>query len=116
MEAIALGNRIAAAREEADMSVLDVSRLVAVAPDTYKKWENGTKQPRANKLVMLSGVLNVVPAWLLEGDDDFLQNLDRDQKIVQLNQRISQLRSMQNRMITMLDELTCELDDVSSSE
>ena len=109
----AFAKRVAIARVEANLSVEDISRLVAVKPETYMKWESGAKQPRANKLVTLAGVLQVVPVWLLDGDDDFLQNLSKEDKIVQLSQRIEQMKSMQNRMITMLDELTCELDDVS---
>ena len=109
----AFAKRVAIARVEANLSVEDISRLVAVKPETYMKWESGAKQPRANKLVTLAGVLQVVPVWLLDGDDDFLRNLSKEDKIVQLSQRIEQMKSMQNRMITMLDELTCELDDVS---
>ncbi|MFK7891382.1 MAG: helix-turn-helix domain-containing protein [Granulosicoccus sp.] len=108
-----IGHRIAAAREEAGLSVLEVSQLAAVTPETVRKWEDGTRQPRANKLIMLAGILKVVPAWLLEGDDDYLVDLQRDEQIDQLKQRLEHMRRMQNRMITMLDELTCDLDDAS---
>jgi HTH-type transcriptional regulator, cell division transcriptional repressor len=108
-----LANRITTAREDANLSIADVSSLVAVKPETYIRWESGATQPRANKLVTLAGVLKVVPVWLLDGDENFLQDLSREEKIVLLSERIEQMKSIQNRMITMLDELTCDLDDVS---
>ncbi|MFT5658371.1 MAG: transcriptional regulator with XRE-family HTH domain [Gammaproteobacteria bacterium] len=109
-----LANRITTARADASLSIAEVSSLTAVKQETYLKWESGAIQPRANKLVTLAGVLNVVPAWLLDGDNDFLQDLSREEKIVQLSQRIEQMKSMQTRMITMLDELMSDLDDASS--
>lgn len=108
-------NRIATARKDAEMTVAEVSRLIAVKADTYKKWELGTTQPRANKLVTLAGVLNVAPVWLLDGNDEYhTDDLDKRQKIEQLSLRIEQMQSMQNRMITMLDELAYDLEDVGS--
>jgi transcriptional regulator with XRE-family HTH domain len=109
-----LANRITTAREDANLSIGDVSSLVAVKTETYIKWESGTSQPRANKLVTLAGVLKVMPVWLLDGDNDFLQDLSREEKITLLSQRIEHMKLTQNRMITMLDELTCDLGDVSS--
>jgi transcriptional regulator with XRE-family HTH domain len=75
-----LANRITTARADANLSIAEVSSLVAVKPETYMQWESGTTQPRANKVVTLAGVLKVVPAWLLDGDDNFLQNPGREQK------------------------------------
>ena len=45
------------------------------------KWESGTTQPRANKVVTLAGVLKVVPVWLLDGDNNFLHDLGREDKV-----------------------------------
>jgi len=115
MTSSTFSKRIAMARKEADMTVAQVSRLVAVKAETYKKWESGAVQPRANKLVTLAGVLNVAPVWLLDGNDDYhSEDLDKQQKVEQLSMRIEQMQSMQNRMITMLDELACDLDDVDT--
>lgn len=111
-----LAKRIATARAETNLSIAEVSNLIAVKPETYKKWESGAKEPRANKLMTLAGVLNVVPAWLLDGDNDFLQDasLSRDEKIAQLTQRIEQMKSMQGQMNTMLDGLMGDLGELSS--
>ena len=35
---------------------------------TLTSWENGTSEPRANRLFMLAGVLDVTPAWLIGGE------------------------------------------------
>jgi len=76
-----LANRITTAREDANLSIAEVSSLIAVKPETYMKWESGTTQPRANKVVTLAGVLKVVPVWLLDGDNNFLQDPGREDEV-----------------------------------
>lgn len=61
------GSRVNAARAAREMSVADVARSLAVRPDTVADWENDRTEPRANKVLMLAGVLGVSPGWLLEG-------------------------------------------------
>ncbi|MEM7376716.1 MAG: helix-turn-helix transcriptional regulator [Pseudomonadota bacterium] len=110
-----LHERLKRAREDNELSVTEVSRIIGVKPDSYRKWESGEVAPRANKLMMLAGVFSVPPAWLLDGDEDYLQALDRDQKITQLRQRLAHMQAVQNRMLVMLDELTSEIDEVDSA-
>ena len=76
-----LANRISTARADANLSIAEVSSLIAVKPETYMKWESGKTQPRANKVVTLAGVLKVVPVWLLDGDNNFLQDFSREDKV-----------------------------------
>ncbi len=109
-----LHERLVQAREAVGLSKSEVSRVLAVKPESYDKWESGQVVPRANKLITLAGVVNASPAWLLDGDEDYLQTLDKDQQIAQLRNRIEHLHSVQNRMAVMLDELTCDLDDVEN--
>ena len=65
-----IGYRIWSAREEHDMSVAKLARRLGVEQATVKAWEINKRVPRANRLVMLSGVLDVSLAWLLEGEED----------------------------------------------
>ena len=65
-----IGYRIWSAREEHDMSVAKLARRLGVEQATVKAWEINERAPRANRLVMLSGVLDVSLAWLLEGEED----------------------------------------------
>jgi transcriptional regulator with XRE-family HTH domain len=63
-----LAERIVHARESADLSTAQLARRLGVKTRTLYSWESGTSEPRPNRLVMLAGVLNVTPAWLLGGD------------------------------------------------
>jgi len=66
--AATFGDRMAGAREAARLSQKDLSRHIGVKEKTIRAWENDLSEPRANRLQMLSGVLNVSMRWLLTGE------------------------------------------------
>lgn len=66
-EATTFGDRVAGAREGAGMSQADLARRLGVKLKTLKAWENDLSEPRANKLSMMAGLLNVSLLWLLSG-------------------------------------------------
>ena len=61
------GLRIRTARESLGLSAADLAQRIGVESRTIRSWETDKRQPRPNRLVMLSGVLDVSMAWLLEG-------------------------------------------------
>jgi transcriptional regulator with XRE-family HTH domain len=67
------GDRVAAAREHLAMTEEDLARRLGIKVDTVQKWENDLAEPRANKLQMLAGILNVSLRWLLTGQGDELE-------------------------------------------
>ncbi|MBT8475327.1 MAG: helix-turn-helix domain-containing protein [Alphaproteobacteria bacterium] len=67
-EAATFGDRVAAAREGLGLSDEDLARKLGVKLKTVRAWEQDMSEPRANKLQMLSGVLNVSLRWLLTGE------------------------------------------------
>ncbi len=71
-EAATFGDRVAAARESAGMSQGQLARRMGVKKSTLVGWEQDLSEPRANKLSMLSGLLNVSMSWLLTGEGDDL--------------------------------------------
>lgn len=66
-EAATLGDRLAAAREAAGLSQMQLAKQLGVKPETVDAWENDWKEPRANRLQMLTGLLGVSIRWLLTG-------------------------------------------------
>jgi len=64
------GDRVAAAREAVGLGQIELARRLGVKEKTVRGWEDDTAEPRANKLQMLSGVLNVSMRWLLTGEGD----------------------------------------------
>ena len=65
-----LGDRITGARDAAGMTQKDLAKRIGIKLATLQDWENDTSEPRANKLQMLAGLLNVSITWLLEGVGD----------------------------------------------
>ncbi len=69
-EAATFGDRVAAARNAAEITQEGLSRKLGIKLKTLRGWENNISEPRANKLQMLSGVLNVSLIWLLTGEGE----------------------------------------------
>jgi len=69
-----LGDRLAAAREAAGLSQDELAEKLGVDIEALDAWENDRREPRANRLQMLTGLLGVSLRWLLtgigEGPDD----------------------------------------------
>lgn len=64
------GDRVAAAREAAGMTQGQLARRLGVKKSTLMGWEQDLSEPRANKLSMMSGLLNVSMTWLLTGEGE----------------------------------------------
>jgi len=66
-----IGARITQARQAKNYSLNKLATALGVHADTLADWEHNRTEPRAQKLMLLAGVLNVNMAWLLEGSDEF---------------------------------------------
>ena len=64
------GDRLAGAREAAGLSQAALAGKLGVKRTTVEAWEHDLKEPRANRLSMLAGVLGVSMSWLLTGTGD----------------------------------------------
>ena len=69
-EAATFGDRLAAAREDAGLRQNELAKRLGVKTATLVDWENDLKEPRANRLSMLSGMLGISLTWLLTGKGD----------------------------------------------
>ncbi len=72
-ETATFGDRLAGAREAAGMTQADLARRLGVRLKTLTDWEDDLADPRANKLQMVAGLLNVSLMWLLTGRGDGLE-------------------------------------------
>ncbi len=72
-DAATFGDRLAAAREQAGMKQSELARKLGVRSATLKSWEEDLGEPRANRLSMLAGLLNVSVTWLINGQGDGMQ-------------------------------------------
>ena len=75
-ETATFGDRLAAARENAGMTQAQLARRLGVRKATLTGWEDDLSEPRANKLQMMAGLLNVSIMWLLNGlSDDYSSDI-----------------------------------------
>ena len=60
-------------------------------------------EPRANKLQMLSGVLNVSIPWLLTGENGDLQDIPDD--VTDIDGLLTELRSLRAEMVSATERM-----------
>ena len=65
-----LGDRIAAAREAADMTPKQLAKRLGVKTSTLEDWEDDRADPRATRLTTMAGMLGVSVVWLLNGEGE----------------------------------------------
>ena len=69
-EAATFGDRLALARESQDLTQGQLAKRLGLRVQTIKNWESDRSEPRANRLQMVAGFLNVSMIWLLTGEGD----------------------------------------------
>ena len=83
-----------------------LSRRLGIKLATLQAWEEDRSEPRANKLQMLSGMLNVSLPWLLSGqgigpDEPIQEPVQNDISIILL-----EMRSIKTQMNQTADRLS----------
>lgn len=62
------GDRLTHAREAAGLTVPGLARRLGVRRPLVDAWEADQREPRANQLQMMSGMLGVSLRWLMTGE------------------------------------------------
>lgn len=105
-ETATFGDRVAGAREAAGISQSDIARRMGVKLKTIAAWEEDLSEPRANKLQMLAGVLNVSLVWLLTGEGEGVAAPDEAQAISpNVQSTLLEIRALKAEMIGAAEKL-----------
>lgn len=64
------GDRLAGARDAAGLDQRGLADKLGVKLAVIQAWEDDLKEPRANRLQMVSGIVGVSMSWLLTGEGD----------------------------------------------
>ena len=100
------GDRLAAARDAAQLSQQQLSKHLGVRLKTLKSWENDSSEPRSNKLSMIAGVLNVSLIWLLTGEGEgVLAPDDMPQPAPELAQVMSDIKDLKEILVGSVERL-----------
>ncbi len=97
--AATFGDRVSGAREAAGMTQAQLARRLGVKKTTVRGWEEDLSEPRANKLSMMAGLLNVSIMWLLTGEGDGMEGPAGEVNEVQdLSAILDELRAIRTEM------------------
>ena len=100
------GDRLAAAREHAAMSQSDMAKRLGVKVSTLRKWEQDLSEPRANRLSMMAGLLNVSIMWLLNAEGEGISGPDDGSYIApDIQETLNEIRDMKTVMKTSSERL-----------
>ncbi|MGB5559320.1 MAG: helix-turn-helix transcriptional regulator [Paracoccaceae bacterium] len=105
-DAATFGDRMAAARDVTGLSQHDLATRLGVKDKTIKAWENDTAEPRANKLQMLAGVLNVSMRWLLTGEGEGVAAPDDQTEIsADISGLLAEMRELRGQAATLAERI-----------
>ncbi|MCT8161060.1 multiprotein-bridging factor 1 family protein [Pseudoruegeria sp. SHC-113] len=105
-EAATFGDRLAGAREAMGMSQGELAKRLGVKLKTIRVWEEDLQEPRANKLQMLSGILNVSMRWMLTGEGEGLSGpVDEVELPGEVSDLLSDLRQLKSEMSRSAEKL-----------
>ena len=98
-DAATFGDRLAGAREAAGMTQSQLARRLGVKKATIVAWENDLSEPRANRLSMMAGMINVSIMWLLTGEGEGMDGpADDNQGGLELAGAVAELRAIRGEM------------------
>ena len=109
-----LGTRIRTRRQSIGLSASELARRAGVTRDTLHAWETDQSEPRANKLLMLAGVLGTNVGWLMEGDGGCGPSPQSTPDMAGLREQLSQAREIASSLNHMLDTLQSRVNDLET--
>ncbi len=106
-EAATFGDRLAAAREALGFSQAQLASRAGVRLSTIQNWESDRSEPRANKLQMVSGLLNVSIVWLLtgQGEGGVPPEGPQDADLKGMLAEVREIRVAQARLLQRMERL-----------
>ncbi|MBM2323565.1 MULTISPECIES: helix-turn-helix domain-containing protein [Marivita] len=104
-EIATFGDRMTAAREAAGMTQEALAKRLGVKKSTLRNWENDVAEPRANRLSMLAGLLNVSMMWLINGEGEGIDGPDAETVPSDLTEIILEIREMKSELHYKAEQL-----------
>lgn len=105
-ETATFGDRLAGARDAAGLDRKGLAKRMGVKLKTISAWEDDLSEPRANKLQMLAGVLNVSLVWLMTGQGEGVAAPGAEQALSpDVQSVLTDMRKLKAEMARSADQL-----------
>ena len=104
-ESATFGDRVAAAREALGLTQAELARRLGVKAQTIASWEADRAEPRANRLQMLAGMLNVPMVWLMTGQGDGVAPPDEKATDLGVEALLAELRETRIAQMRLAERL-----------
>lgn len=106
-EASTFGDRMVGARERMGMTRQDLAKRLGVKVSTVEHWEDDLSEPRANKLQLLAGVLNVSLTWLLTAEGEGINGPeDLGPTREEVEPLLTEMRQIRSELMVFTNRLT----------
>jgi len=99
------GDRLTAAREAAGMTQDALSKRLGVKKSTMRNWENDISEPRANRLSMLAGLLNVSMMWLINGEGEGVDSPEAETLPEDFTEILLELRGLKSDLHAKAEQM-----------
>jgi transcriptional regulator with XRE-family HTH domain len=88
------------------MTQQQLARRLGVKLSTLRGWEDDLSEPRANRLSMMAGILNVSIMWLLTGEGDGLEGPDDVAEVPpEMGRILASMRELRGELKASSDQL-----------
>ena len=104
-EIATFGDRLTAAREATGMTLESLAKRLGVKPSTLRKWEDDLSEPRANRLSILAGLLNVSMMWLINGEGEGVDNPDVEPVPEDMTDIILEIRELKSDLHAKAEQM-----------
>ena len=105
-ESATFGDRVAAAREQSGLAQKELARRLGVRTSTIRNWEDDLSEPRANRLSIMAGILNVSMMWLINGQGEGMDSPpDTGEVTSDMRAILNELREMRADMVSRAEQM-----------
>ncbi|MBY8975639.1 helix-turn-helix transcriptional regulator [Rhodobacteraceae bacterium NNCM2] len=107
--AATFGDRLALAREQQGMTSAQLARRLGLKVSTVNNWEFDRSAPRANKIQMLAGLLNVSIVWLLTGEGEGApveEVADGSENLAEIGTLVTELRDLRVQQVQITERMS----------
>lgn len=111
-----MGGRLSRARDSVGLTAAELARRLGVKTSTIQAWESDRSQPRANRLAILAGVLNVSLSWLLHGIGTSPIDESRSDLIQAVSTNLHRLQRLHEETASVIAQIERDLARAARAE